>query len=330
MKTLDLPQDSARAPRPNLLLQPQSDALRAGLEPERAPREHAFRLGSQLVEEAMKTPVLCDLLPLAAGFCAKCSRLTSAPALQSGEAMLLYCTKGEGWWELGADRHRLQSGDLCVICPETRWAYGTDPGGALTFSWVQARGANLAFFLRQLRETPLIRTGENARLLGWILELRDILRPDCALTELLYASQTLAHLLSALVCCQRDQRCAGTDAALNIQRSINYMRQHLDEPVRAATLATVANMSLPHYFALFKRSIGCTPIDYLIKLRMEQARRLLAETCWSVKQIAASLGYEDPLYFSRVFKSVTQDTPSDYRRGGKPFAGLGSGSTPLP
>ena len=92
------------------------------------------------------------------------------------------------------------------------------------------------------------------------------------------------------------------------------MKQHLSEPLRAATLASVAHMSLPHYFALFKQRVGSTPIDYFIKLRMEQARHLLAETSWSIKEVAAVLGYEDPLYFSRVFKSVTRATPSDYRQ----------------
>jgi iron complex transport system substrate-binding protein len=91
------------------------------------------------------------------------------------------------------------------------------------------------------------------------------------------------------------------------------MKQHLNEPLRAATLAGVANMSLPHYFALFKRVVGSSPIDYLIKLRMERARRLLAETSWSVKEVAVSLGYDDPLYFSRVFKSINQTAPSDFR-----------------
>lgn len=95
--------------------------------------------------------------------------------------------------------------------------------------------------------------------------------------------------------------------------TINYMKEHLDKPLRAATLAAVAKMSLPHYFVIFKRCTGSTPIDYFIKLRMERARELLATTSCSVKEIAGVLGYDDPLYFSRVFKSVNQTTPTQYR-----------------
>jgi transcriptional regulator GlxA family with amidase domain len=96
------------------------------------------------------------------------------------------------------------------------------------------------------------------------------------------------------------------------------MRQNLDKPLPAASLASQASMSLSHFFALFKRQVGTTPIDYLIHLRMERARDLLTTTDLSVKEIAAALGYDDPFYFSRVFKSVNGVAPTDFRQKNKP------------
>jgi transcriptional regulator GlxA family with amidase domain len=104
-----------------------------------------------------------------------------------------------------------------------------------------------------------------------------------------------------------------SQTAPRIEQTIAYMKEHLDKPLRAATLASVARMSLPHYFVIFKRHTGNTPIDYFIRLRMERARELLATTTCSVKEIAGILGYDDPLYFSRVFKAVNQTTPTQYR-----------------
>jgi AraC-like DNA-binding protein len=124
-------------------------------------------------------------------------------------------------------------------------------------------------------------------------------------------SEKTKALLDRSILLARENPQMETDA--RIGRTIDYMREHLNEPLRAATLAGVAKMSLPHYFAQFKRVIGSSPIDYLIKLRMDQARRLLEETSWSVKEVAVSLGYDDPLYFSRVFKSINQTAPSDFR-----------------
>ena len=98
-----------------------------------------------------------------------------------------------------------------------------------------------------------------------------------------------------------------------IEQSIAYMTRHLDEPLQVATLAAQANISPSHFFALFKRQTGCAPIDCFIRLRMQHACRLLEETVLSVKEVAATLGYDDPFYFSRIFKSVNHVAPSEYR-----------------
>ena len=104
-----------------------------------------------------------------------------------------------------------------------------------------------------------------------------------------------------------------SETARKIEQCIAYLLRHLDEPLQVATLAANANISPSHFFALFKRQIGCAPIDYFIRLRMQHACRLLDETMLSVKEIAATLGYDDPFYFSRIFKSVNRVAPSEYR-----------------
>jgi len=104
------------------------------------------------------------------------------------------------------------------------------------------------------------------------------------------------------------------EIARRIRRSVAYMAEHLDEPLQVSALAAHANVSPSHYFALFKQQIGRPPIDFFIRLRMNHARQLLDSTSCSVKEIAASLGYHDQFYFSRVFKSVHQVAPTEYRR----------------
>jgi AraC-like DNA-binding protein len=98
-----------------------------------------------------------------------------------------------------------------------------------------------------------------------------------------------------------------------IEQSISYMLRHLDQPLNVATLASVVNFSSSHYSALFKRLTGCPPIDYFIHLRMQHACWLFDNTSLNVKEVAAALGYDDPFYFSRAFKSVNRVAPSEYR-----------------
>jgi AraC-like DNA-binding protein len=98
-----------------------------------------------------------------------------------------------------------------------------------------------------------------------------------------------------------------------IEQSISYMLQHLDQPLHVATLAAVVNFSPSHFSALFKRWMECPPIDYFIHLRMRHACWLFDNTSLNVKEVAAALGYDDPFYFSRTFKSVNRVAPSEYR-----------------
>src|ERR1017187_3148661 len=106
---------------------------------------------------------------------------------------------------------------------------------------------------------------------------------------------------------------ARSEGARKIEQSIRYMMQHLNQPLQVAELAETAHTSPSHFFVLFKRWAGLSPIDYFIRLRMRQACRLLAATSMSVKEVAAVMGYDDPFYFSRVFKSVNGTPPTDYR-----------------
>lgn len=105
----------------------------------------------------------------------------------------------------------------------------------------------------------------------------------------------------------------GSVRTRRIEQSIAYMREHLDQPLPVAKLAALANVSPSHFFALFKRRTGCPPIDYFIHLRMQHARELLDAGSLHVKEVAAALGYDDPFYFSRVFKAVNSMPPSRYR-----------------
>jgi transcriptional regulator GlxA family with amidase domain len=102
-------------------------------------------------------------------------------------------------------------------------------------------------------------------------------------------------------------------AARTIKPSLVYMLKHLDEPLRVPELSRIADVSCSHFFALFKRATGETPINYFTRARMRRACALLRETSMSVKEVAASLGYEDEFYFSRLFKSLHHLAPSYYR-----------------
>jgi len=107
---------------------------------------------------------------------------------------------------------------------------------------------------------------------------------------------------------------ARPEAAGKIERVLAYMLQNLDKPLQMATLGALVGISMSNFYHLFKLATGCTPNDFLIRARMRRAGELLLKTDLSVKQLAALLGYDDPFYFSRVFKSVCGVPPREYRQ----------------
>ncbi|AGT33538.1 AraC family transcriptional regulator [Geobacillus genomosp. 3] len=94
----------------------------------------------------------------------------------------------------------------------------------------------------------------------------------------------------------------------------DYIDRHYAEPLTLDDVAEYIGMS-PYYFSkLFKEHFGVTFIDYVTNVRIERAREALAHTDQSLKEICFSVGYNDPNYFSRVFKKQTGLSPSEYRK----------------
>ncbi len=92
------------------------------------------------------------------------------------------------------------------------------------------------------------------------------------------------------------------------------MLNHLNERVTVAELARLAGLAPAHFTALFKQKTGSSPVRFLIRMRIHQACQLLQADHLSITEIARTLGYKDPFFFSRQFKLVYGTTPRNYRR----------------
>ena len=105
-----------------------------------------------------------------------------------------------------------------------------------------------------------------------------------------------------------------SSAARRLTVSFEYMRAHLNEPIRVSTLCALAGLSPSRFFELFKSATGDTPLNWIIRARMQRAGELLETSTLQVKEVDWKVGYEDPFYFSRLFKSVHGVPPSQDRR----------------
>lgn len=100
----------------------------------------------------------------------------------------------------------------------------------------------------------------------------------------------------------------------DISRVLQYMQEHLAEPLKLNTLAAVAGLSPSGLIWKFHRQLKTAPQQYFIGLRMQLAKQLLLETNLSVTQIAEKCGYGDLYYFSNAFRHHTGISPSAFRK----------------
>jgi len=99
-----------------------------------------------------------------------------------------------------------------------------------------------------------------------------------------------------------------------IKEALRWAQQHFMEHDALTGLMHSAELSPNYLRALFLEATLCTPHEYIEHLRLRHARYLLRETNWQLKRIAAEVGYDDPLYFSRLYRRFWKQAPSAERR----------------
>ncbi|MBP1991646.1 AraC family transcriptional regulator [Paenibacillus eucommiae] len=98
-----------------------------------------------------------------------------------------------------------------------------------------------------------------------------------------------------------------------VGQTVRYLQEHYRDSVTMDDLVAMLNCSPTHLSRLFKQRMGTSPIHYHIRIRMEHAKKLLLDSEASLKDIAASVGYSDVFYFSRMFKKHTDFSPLHFR-----------------
>jgi transcriptional regulator GlxA family with amidase domain len=99
-----------------------------------------------------------------------------------------------------------------------------------------------------------------------------------------------------------------------ILRAEEWIRQHCREDVHFEALASRLCMSPRNFIRRFKRATGLAPVDYVQRLRVHAARRMLEDGEASVQEVCDKVGYSDPAFFRSVFKRHTGLTPAAYRK----------------
>ena len=95
--------------------------------------------------------------------------------------------------------------------------------------------------------------------------------------------------------------------------SLQYIHTHFDEPLQVAKLAQIENYNITYFNKWFKKQTNCTPAQYIRLLRIDAAKDLLANTDFTIVDIAIQTGYTSHSAFTRAFKEAVGCSPQEYR-----------------
>ena len=225
------------------------------------------------------------------------------------EYILIYCVRGEGWYELGEERHTIHAGQLFILPPGKPHRYGADAQHPWTIYWVHFLGQSAADFHRYLTEkSARISAPQQENRTDWFEE---ILRQLEVITQenLVYACSCLQAFLASF----KNTSMPSSREPDAVSVSVAYMKKNLHRRLTLSEFAQKAGLSVSHYSSLFREKMQTSPIKYFNFLKIQEACYLLQSTSKQVKEIASTLGFDDPYYFSRLFSQVMGVSPKEYR-----------------
>lgn len=271
-----------------------------------------------ILQEQAAHPLLHSILPTDIGWYPHARYHYRERRQGAPEHILIYCTGGSGWYEVGQVRTMLAAGEALIIPAHMPHIYAASEQEPWSIHWVHFTGLE-GDYLATLPPEPLHKLAVDAacgRTVEAIFrQCYDSFWGGFVLSRLVYAAKLVHHLLAELLYNNPAFSPSLRSSRFHsLEPTFAYLVENLHNPLTLAQMAAHAGLSESQFSHLFKQQTGHSPLAYFIQLKMQHACSLLAMTQLSVQEIAEEVGYSDGYYFSRLFKKVAGVSPREYRR----------------
>ncbi|MFN6015941.1 MAG: helix-turn-helix domain-containing protein [Verrucomicrobiota bacterium] len=237
------------------------------------------------------------------------------------ECIMIFCTKGKGWLAIDGRRVVVGAGEVLIIPPNKAHAYHADEEDPWSIHWAHFSGTAAASYTSLLpahEHVMAVRVGDAKEIANMFRECYRLAATGFTERTLLLVSHIMRHALGVFFFQIGTSLRGGARATVHdLTKSIEYMRANVARSLSLQQLSRHAGLSPARFSALFREQTGSSPVEHHIRLRMQAACHLLDTTAFSIKEVAAELGYDDPYYFSRIFQKTLGCSPLAYRRSVK-------------
>ncbi|WP_051691758.1 AraC family transcriptional regulator [Pedobacter borealis] len=229
--------------------------------------------------------------------------------------VLVYCQNGKGHCETRNEIFPMEADQFMILSPTQFHSFQSDPNSLWSIQWLRFSGLMAdelknSLDLQQFEKpSPLFSSNQIPEAFQKIFSC---LADGFALENIGYANLNLYHLITLLIFLNKESRNVKKDED-QLEQSISFMKENLHRSLTVESIAKEFNYSSSHYSTLFKQKTGLSPIDYFIRLKIQNACQLLTKSNLIVKEIAQKVGYDDPFYFSRMFKKIIGKSPIEYK-----------------
>lgn len=223
---------------------------------------------------------------------------------------IVYVIRGEMYFRNSNHTHTLREGEFSIGAPVSQNVYGSDCE-QVDYYWLQFTGseaAGLATEMGLTYVTPYF-VGVQDEMIGLFEDIFKEFQFHDSLFDKRVGAR-LILLLSAVV--RKSQNPNHT-----CLHSLGYIHKHYNESLSISHLANIEGYSRSYYQTAFRRELGISPQNYIIRQRIEAACFYLKSSSYSVAEIANLVGYSDPYYFSRIFRQKTGCAPLQYRKNNR-------------
>lgn len=233
----------------------------------------------------------------------------------TNEYIFIYCIEGEGWTKLNGKRFNVLPNSFFIVPKGVKHSYASDNNNPWTIYWVHFSGTVAKFLFERYYSIaqPIQAIPFESNRIEKFNKIYTILEKSYAAPQLEYASVLGLNLMASFIYEKVDEIAKNGNKGDLVDSIIIYLNQNLHELLRSEDIAEKFNCSSSYIFALFKKRTGYSLIHYFNLKKIQKACEFLKYTDLSIKEISHKLGFQDPLYFSRIFKKYMGLSPKGYK-----------------